>query len=102
MSQGCGLDLKDVVCHVPGRDTSLRRMYASHGVPTESSTDGRSEKFAITNAERQWTKRVWRSNDSPIVIDVRSLRGKDGPTFSKTIRDSVPFQEIFISVEKEL
>ena len=31
----CGLDLKDVVRHLPGRDTSLRRMYVSHGVPME-------------------------------------------------------------------
>ena len=42
MSHCCGLDLKDVVCHLPGRDTSLRRMYASHGVPMETSTDGKS------------------------------------------------------------
>ena len=50
MSQGCGLDLQDVVCHLPGRDTSLRRVHASHGVPTEASTDSRSEKFAIAIA----------------------------------------------------
>ena len=45
MSQSCGLHLIDVVCHVPGRDTS--RMYASHGVPIEASTESRSEMFAI-------------------------------------------------------
>ena len=27
------LDLTDIVCHLPGGDRSLRRMYASHGVP---------------------------------------------------------------------
>ena len=36
MGQSCGLDLKDVVRHLPGGDTSLRRMYASHGVPVET------------------------------------------------------------------
>ena len=55
MSQSGGLNLKDVV---PGGDTSLRRMYASHGVPMEASTDGRSKKFAISIAQRQWSKRV--------------------------------------------
>ena len=50
MSQSGGLSLKDVVRHLPGRDTSLRRMYASHGVPMEASTDSRSKKFAITVA----------------------------------------------------
>ena len=55
MSQSGGLNLKDVV---PG-DTSLRRMYASQGVLMEASTDGRSKKFAITIAQRQWSKRVW-------------------------------------------
>ena len=50
MSQSGGLNLKDVVRHLPGRDTSLRRMYASHGVPMEAATDSRSKKFAITIA----------------------------------------------------
>ena len=35
MNQGCGLDLKNVVCHVPGRDISLRKMEASRGVSME-------------------------------------------------------------------
>ena len=59
MSQTGGLNLKDVVRHLSGRDTSLRRMYASHGVSMEALTDSRSEKFAIAFAQRQWTKRVW-------------------------------------------
>ena len=50
MSQGRGLNLKNVVCHVPGRDASLRRLSASHGVPMEASTDGRSENFAVAVA----------------------------------------------------
>ena len=53
MDQSGGLNLKDVVRHLPGRDTSLRRMYASHGIPMEASTDGRSEKLAITSAQCQ-------------------------------------------------
>ena len=50
MNQSRGLDLKDVVRHLPGGDTSLRRMYASHGAPMEASTESRSEKCAITIA----------------------------------------------------
>ena len=87
---------------LPGRDTSLRRMYASHGVPMEASTDSRSKKFAITIAKRQWTKRVWRSNNSSIVIDVRGVGDKDRPTFSKMFRNGTSFQQILLSVEKEL
>ena len=37
-SQSGGLNLKNVVRHLPGRDASLRVMYASHGVPVEAST----------------------------------------------------------------
>ena len=59
MDQNGGFNLKNIARHLPGGDTSLRRMYASHGVPTEASTVGRSERFAITIAQRQWTKRVW-------------------------------------------
>ena len=50
MGQSSGFNLKNVVLHLPGGDTSLRRMYASHGVPMKASTDGRSKKFAITIA----------------------------------------------------
>ena len=74
MVQSGGFNLKNVVRHLPGGDTSLRRMYASHGVPMKASTDGRSEKFAIAIAQRQWTKSVWRSiNPSKDVIDVGGL-----------------------------
>ena len=83
MSQGRGLDLKDVVCHVLGRDASLRRMYASHGVPMEASTDSRSEKFAIAIAQCQWTKCVWRSINSSIVINVRGLGDWSFPCTSR-------------------
>ena len=102
MSQSGGPDLKNVVCHMPGRDASLRRMYASHGVPIEASADSRSEKFAITIAQRQRTKCVWRSKNSYIVIDVRGLEDKDSPTFSKMFRNGTSFQQILVSVENEL
>ena len=59
MGQSCGLDLKDVVRHLPGGDTSVRRMYASHGVPVEASADGCGEQLAIAITQRQWSKRVW-------------------------------------------
>ena len=77
-------------------------MYASHGVPVEASTDSRSKKFAITIAKRQWTKRVGRSNTFSIVIDVRGLGNKDRPAFSKMFRNGTSFQQILVSVEKEL
>ena len=58
MSQGGGFNLKNVVRHLPGRDTSLRRMYASHGVPMDASTNSSSEKLAIAIAQCQWAKDV--------------------------------------------
>ena len=101
MSQGCGLDLKDVVCHVPGRDTSLRRMYASHGVPMEASTDSRSEKFAIAIAQCQRAKCVRRSDDPSMVINIRGFRGKDSPALSEVFWNGSSFQQILVSIKKE-
>ena len=98
MSQDYGLDLKDVVCHLPGRDTSLRSMYASHGIPMEASTDGKCKKFAITITKCQWAKCV----HSSIVIDVRILGDKDRPTFSEMFWNGTSFQQILVSVKKEL
>ena len=60
---------------------------ASHGVPMKASTDGRSKKFAIAIAKCQRTKRVWRSNNPSIVIDVRGLGDEDSSTLSKVIRE---------------
>ena len=77
-------------------------MNASHGVPVKASTDGRSKIFAIAIAPCQRAKSVWRSDDPPTVINVRSLRDKDGPTFSKTIRNSTSFQDSFKSIKEEL
>ena len=37
MGQSGGLNPENDVCHLPGRDTSLRRMNASHGVPVKAS-----------------------------------------------------------------
>ena len=59
MGQSGGLNLKDVVRRLPGRDTSLRRMYASHGVPMEASTNSISMKLAIAIAQSQRSKCVW-------------------------------------------
>ena len=53
MGQSGGLNLKDVVRRLPGGDTSLRRMYASHGVPMEASTYSISVKLAIAIAQGQ-------------------------------------------------
>ena len=46
-----GLNLQDIVRHLLGEDASLRRMYASHGVPMKASADGRNKEFAIAVAQ---------------------------------------------------
>ena len=69
MGQGSGLNLKNVVRHLPGGDTSLRRMYASHGVPMKASTDGCGEKLAIAIAQRQWAK----ASGDPIILPLSSM-----------------------------
>ena len=102
MRKGCGLNLKNVVRHVTGRNSSLRRMYATHGVPLEASTDSRGEKFAIAIAQCQWTQCVWRSNNSSIVIDVRGLGNKNRPTLSEMFWNGSPFQQRLVSIKKEL
>ena len=53
MSKGSSLDLEDVVRHWTGRDTSLGRMYSSHGVPVKASTYCCGENLAVTIAQRQ-------------------------------------------------
>ena len=93
---------KMLVRHLSGRDTSLREMYASHGVPMEASTDSRSEKFAIAIAQRQRTKRVWKSNNPSIVIDVRGLGDKDRPTLSQMFRNDSSSQQKPVNIKKEL
>ena len=94
MGQRNGFNHKNDVRHLPGGDTSLRKMYASHGVPVKASTNGRSKNFAITTAQRQWSKRVWRSNNSFVVINVRGLGDKDRPTSSNMFRNGTSFQQI--------
>ena len=98
MSQGRGLDLKKGVRHLPGGDASLRGTYASHGVPMEDSTDGRSKKFAIAIAQCQRAKSVWRSNDPSIVIDVRGLGDENRPTLSKMYLNGTSFQQRPVSI----
>ena len=39
--------------HLPGRDTPLRRMFSSHGVLVEASTNCCGEYLAIAIAQRQ-------------------------------------------------
>ena len=48
-------NLRDVVSHLPGRDASLRLMYASHGVPLKASTDRRGKNLALTITQCQRT-----------------------------------------------
>ena len=83
MGQSSGLNLKDVVCHLPRRDASLRAVNALHGVPVKVSTYGRGKKLAITIAQCQRAERFWRSND-------------------KTLRDRAPFQNSTVSIKEEL
>ena len=60
-------------------------MYASHGVPMKASTNGRSKKLALAIAQCQRTKRVWRSNNPSIVVDVRGLGDEDSSTFQRNV-----------------
>ena len=39
MRQGSRFNLENVIRHLPGRDASLRRMYASHGEPVKASAN---------------------------------------------------------------
>ena len=102
MSQSSGLNLKNVVRHLPGGNASLSAVNASHSVPMKASTKSRGKKFAIAIAQCQRAKRVWRSNDPSIVINVRCLWDKDGPTFGKTIRNTTSLQYSLISMKEEL
>ena len=52
MGQSSGFNLKNVVRHLAGGDTSLRRMFASHGAPMKASTNSRSKIFAIASGDR--------------------------------------------------
>ena len=60
----------------------------------------RSSQSRLHSVQR--TKRVWRSKNSYIVIDVRGLGDKDSPTFSKMFRNGTSFQQIHVSVGEEL
>ena len=55
VGQGNRFNFEDVVCHLPGRDAPLRRMYTSHGVPLKASANRRGENLAITVAQCQQT-----------------------------------------------
>ena len=56
MGQSSGLNLKDVIRHLPKGDASLRRVNAPHGVPVKASTNSRGKEFAIAIAQCQRTK----------------------------------------------
>ena len=47
------LYLENVIRHLSGGDTSLRGVYASHGVPVKSTTYCCGEYLAIAIAQRQ-------------------------------------------------
>ena len=51
MGQSGGLNFKDVVCHLPRSDASLRGVNASHSVPMKASNNSRGKEFAITIAQ---------------------------------------------------
>ena len=55
MGEGSSLDLENVICHLSGRDTPLRGVYASHGVPVKASTNCSGEYLSIEIAKRQRT-----------------------------------------------
>ena len=55
MGKGSCLNHENVIRHLPGRDTSLRRMYTPPGVPMEAPTNCCGENLAITITHRQRT-----------------------------------------------
>ena len=48
MRQGSGFIREHVIGRLPGRDASLRRMYASDGVPMQAKAHRRGDSLAIT------------------------------------------------------
>ena len=48
MHLGGRFNLENVVRHLSGRDTPLRWMFASHGIPLKASADRRGKNLAIT------------------------------------------------------
>ena len=50
MGQSSGLNLENIVNHLPGRDASLRGVNTSHSVPMKASTNCRCKDFAIAIA----------------------------------------------------
>ena len=56
MGQSGGLNLNNVLRHVPGRDASLWGVNALHSAPVKASTDGRNKEFAVTIAQNQRAK----------------------------------------------
>ena len=54
-AHGSRLNLKNVVSHLLGRDTSLRWMYTSAGVIVKAKAHRRGDNLAITITQRQRT-----------------------------------------------
>ena len=50
---GSSFNVKYVISHLPGRNASLSRVYASHSVPEKTSTNCSGENLAITIEQRQ-------------------------------------------------
>ena len=75
---------------------------ASHSVPVKASKYGRSKEFAITIAQSQRAKCVRISDDPSIVMKHQMSQGQRRSYFGKTIRDSAPFQNSFVSIKEEL
>ena len=76
-------------------------MNAPHSVPLKASTYGRCKDLTVTIAQCQWTKCIWRSNDSSIVIDVGGFGYKYSSAYSKMFRDSSSLQQVLVGIEKE-
>ena len=53
MDHGNRLNLEDVIGHLPGRDASLSKVYASNGIPMQAEAYRRGDDLAVTNTQGQ-------------------------------------------------
>ena len=54
MRQSGRFHLEDVVCHLPGRDTSLSRVDTPYGAPMQAKANHSGDDLAVTVTWGQW------------------------------------------------
>ena len=68
-----GFDFKDVVCHDALGHTSFRRKDAFYGILLKTSTDGRSDNFAITIAQGQGLQGLQRADQQTSSVGITTF-----------------------------